>query len=531
MSGSSASEHRKLFCLFAFFYFLLLSCPSVFAEIHATQDVSGVYYHVDGNKERSFYPGNDADFLYEGSVDFKEKVSDGYDVFGSLAYRGTNDRLVDKQDASIERMFFGLKGNAQEYLAGDFYSSFSEYTLSNALKGGKIVLGDDKSSKLTLVGGVDISKWEDLLWETRREDSATARYVWGARLENKLLEEKLALAFNYGGANDDTARIATSASPISVNVFSVEGKYLLNEYITADSEIAQSFVDPDTRNNDAKIKADRAMKYGLDFNFQDYALSSVYSRVGNHFTTTGGFSSQDLEATSFDAVWYLPWKMKLNHYLHADKDNLSNTKTTTTKQLNPGAKLVLSLPMDIFWDLGADMRKRFSTDKSTNEKTFTYTSNLARDFRILYASFGYTKTVVTNRVSPAQERDADMCSLNLDGTLLVKNVKFSWNAGEDITVDHYEEVNKSDFFTASNLGLTARFPSSLTFTGKTSYGVNDYYLNESDSYTAMYFFSVSRDLIKDLVFDMSYERKAYRYYGNTNNYAENIIRGKFSYKF
>lgn len=49
-----------------FFSFL----PSVSAEIHGTQDFTGTYYHVDGNKSRSFYPGN----------------------------RGTNDGLVDKEE-------------------------------------------------------------------------------------------------------------------------------------------------------------------------------------------------------------------------------------------------------------------------------------------------------------------------------------------------------------------------------------------------------------------------------------------------
>lgn len=39
-----------------------------YAQVSATQSVSGIYYHVDGNTSRSFYPANEADYLYEGGI-------------------------------------------------------------------------------------------------------------------------------------------------------------------------------------------------------------------------------------------------------------------------------------------------------------------------------------------------------------------------------------------------------------------------------------------------------------------------------
>jgi len=119
--------------------------------------------------------------------------------------------------------------------------------------------------------------------------------VWGARLENNLLDNKLSLNFNYGGADDDKAYIVSSSAPELINVFSVDGKYAINNYFTFSSELAQSFTDEDTRSDEAKTKSDHAVKCALDFNSSNYALTSAYSRVGNHFNTTGGFSSQDLE--------------------------------------------------------------------------------------------------------------------------------------------------------------------------------------------------------------------------------------------
>ncbi|MCM8763234.1 MAG: hypothetical protein NC829_02565, partial [Candidatus Omnitrophica bacterium] len=161
---------------------VFLTCPSIFAELHITQDLSGIFYSVEGNKERSFYPSHDIDYLYEGSIDFKNPFKD-YELFGNIEYRATDDRLVDVQDFSIERMYFGLrKGTLLEVLGGDFYANFSEYSLGNALKGLKLTLGNEKTSRLTVVGGLDTSRWEDL-WENRCDDSATRSYVWGTRLE------------------------------------------------------------------------------------------------------------------------------------------------------------------------------------------------------------------------------------------------------------------------------------------------------------------------------------------------------------
>jgi len=511
-------------------FFLLVPSFCLFAEIHGTQSISGVYYHVDGDKTRSFYPGNESDYLYEGAINFSKEVFAGYSAFGDLEYRATNDRTVDMQDFSIERMYIGLKKQSQEILLGDFYSNFSEYTLGNSLKGLKIAIGDEKSSRLVLVSGMDMSKWEDL-WEERQEDTATRRYVWGARLENNLINSKLNLNFNYGGARDDKSYVSTSVSPIFVNVFGADAKYTLNQHLSLFGEIANSFTDEDIRKDEEKTKSDYAVKSGFNLNLKDYDFTTLYSRVGNYFNTTGGFSAQDLETLNFDGIWFMPLKVKFTHYLHMDRDNLSKTKTTTTKQLNPGGKFAFKLPLDLNFDLGADMRKRFSVDKTTNGKTYTYTTSLARDFGLVYTTLRYSKAVISDKVSASTERSTDTVSLGLDGSFSIKEVKFSWNASEDAVHDHYKEAGKSDMLFSTGLGIKIAFPSTLTFQLRTTLADNDFYIHSSDSNNADYYFSVSRDLRKDLTFDVSYQHKAYRYFGGDNNYAENFIRSKLSYKF
>ena len=521
------NNNIKLFLFLATIFF-----PSIAtAEIHFTQSISGVYYHVSGDTTRSFYPANQTDYLYEGTFDFSKIPLGEWEAFGNIEYRSTDDRLVDRQDFSIERMYMGLKTQGKEILVGDFYQNFSEYSLGNALKGLKITIGDEKTSRLIMVAGLDTPKWEDL-WETRQNDSATRRYVWGARLENSLFNEKLSLNFNYGGARDDPAYMATSTNPIMVNVFSVDAKYKINQILNTYGEIAQSFTDANINDGAVHTKGDRAYKLGLDLNLKDYTLSSVYSRIGNHFNTTGGFSAQDLETINFDGLWFLPFKTKFTHYLHLSRDNLSKTKSTTTKQLNPGGKLSFSLPLNINWDIGADLRKRFSTDKTTvNQKTYTYTTSLSRDFRILFASLGYTKGIILDKITAAQERNTDTYTLALDGNFNIKQAKLSWNLSENIIHDKNIEANKADFISTTSAGLKLVFPSTLTFEGKATFGDNNYYINASDTNTTDYYFAVSRNLMKDLAFMVSYQHKGYSYFGGDTNYAENFIRTNLTYKF
>lgn len=514
----------SILVLLGFFFIVMPAYP----EINIRQDLTGIYYHVEGNKERSFYPSNDVDFLYEGAIDFNNPYK-GYQLFGNIEYRSTDDRLVDVQDFSIERMFLGLKGETSEFLLGDFYSNFSEYSLGNALKGVKVSLGDEKH-RIILLGGMDVSKWEDL-WETRWDDSASRKYVWGTRLENNLFGNKLSLNFNYGGSLDDKAYISSSSNPTLVNVFSTDFKYQINNYFTLSSELAESFTDENRNSDETKTKSDYALKTVLDFNIQDYTLTSTYSRVGNHFATTGGFSSQDLETLNFDGMWFMPWNIKFTHYLHTDRDNLSNTESTTTKQLNPGGKFSFTLPGDVLVDLGSDFRKRFSTDKTTHSKTYTHSLNLNKDFRIFYSTLGYSKTIVSDKVSPSSERDTDTYSLALDGSFNIKDVRFNWNFSQDINHDHYKEVNEADFSTTTGLGLKVSFPSTLTFDVKVLFSDNDYYLNDTDSNNSQYYFSISRNIKDNLSFDISYEHKGYEYTDGDNDYAEKVLKWKLSYTF
>ena len=259
------------FKIIVFLSFLIIPLVS-FAEINGIQDISIIYYHVDGNVNNSFYPKNDTDYLYEGNVNFTDLLVSN-ELFGTITYRATNDRLIDTQDLSLEQLYMGLRGESFEFLTGDFYSSFSEYSVANALKGLKLYLGTADGPHISWVAGVDAFKWEEF-WEERQEDSATRKYVWGFQAGTKLFDRRLALNFNYGGAVDDKAYLPVGIPQSFVNVVSVDGSYRINDNLNAIFEVAQSFTDPDEDLDTVAVKTDSAYKAALNLNMPNYSLTS-----------------------------------------------------------------------------------------------------------------------------------------------------------------------------------------------------------------------------------------------------------------
>jgi hypothetical protein len=510
--------------------FIVIGCPPVFAEVTSTQDFSVTSYHVSGNTANSFYPRDKATFLYDGKVNFDGQLKDK-ELFGSISYRATNDRLVDVQNASIENMFIGLKKPGWEILAGDFYSNFSDYTFGNALKGLKLESGTEDSLHFKIAGGVDTAKWEDF-WEKHAENSGTRRHVWGAQAGDSFLDKKLKLNINYAGYSDDKAFLSSSGTPALVNVGSLSGSYKINSILNSTFEAASSFTDTDRENNKNKTKNDSAYKAALDLNTTDYTLTSAYSRAGYNFNSAGGFSSKDLEAVNFDGIWFLPKRVKFTHYLHLDRDNLSNRKTTTTKQTNPGCRFNFNLPWEITGDAGFDLRKRFATDRETKQKTYTYSTNLSRDLRIFYLTSGYTRTIVSDMISPSQERVTDTYSVGFDGDFTIKKIKINWGLTQDFNHDQYGENQGVDFTIARSARLRfSNLPGKVSAEAKVTIGDNNYYTNSSDSNTDGYLIALSKPIRDNLNCGISWEHKGYRYADQSKDYGETLIKGKLSCTF
>lgn len=512
-----------------FLLLLVYSCPFALADVSGSQTISAIYYRADGNLDNSFYPQNDTDYLYDGTVSFDDAYKNSQ-INGTIQYRATDDRFVDNRDFSLERLSINLTADYSEINIGDYGAFLSEYSLNNAIKGVHIRLGDLNEAYFRIIGGIDTTRWEDF-WEQRQDDSALRKYVTGFQLGSSFIEHKLKLNINYGTALNDKAYLVNNSAQQLINVVSLSGLYNMYEWLSMNLEFAKSFVDEDRNRDEIKTTSDSALKLGFDLNNQYYSLSSIYSRVSNDFQNTSGFISSDVETLGFDGILFLPVNTQFTHYLHLDRDNLSKQELTTSHQLNLGAGLDFSFSNGYAANLAYDVRKSDTTDKAVNERTDTYTVALSKDLESIFINTQYMRFNIFDKVNREQERKIDVFSLSLDGSKSIKDILFAYNFEENISHEKYCDLKKSDISFVHLIGVRADFPSSLYCDLKLNISDNDYHINDYDNDLADYSAELGYFIKDNLQLSFAYEHRGYSYADPDNNYSETKLTGSLSYQF
>jgi len=502
------------------------------AAISGKQDYSFVQYDVDGNKSRSFYPEFEMEYLHTGDVRFNERIEAlAADLEGNVNYRVTSDRVIEKRDDfSPQRMYLDLKAQDRLIRGGDVYVRMSDLTLDTRAKGAKVELGAAGHSRAILAGGISASQWDDL-WEKASDKSVKRSYLWGGRLETRFFGADLPVNLNYGYKKDDPAFFSSHSDPALVNVMSVDGEWRANEDLRFFYEVAHSYLDPDIRENTEAVKDDGAVRAGMNLKFGDYDIKADYRRTQPHFRNAGGYTSPDLESLKLDALWRLPEKVKLQHYLRADRDNLSKLLSRTTMQINPGFKLSCDLPLGIRTNAGADVRKRYSSDKYKNEKTIVYSSDFRKDLDGVDLYFRYVRTIVDDKVSPGREKAGDTYSARINGKAGLGSCKVNWSVGEDIHHDNFIAASHSDMRFSTSVGLKFRWPSVVDVDSSFRFGNFNAYTDTSDSNKTDYRVGITYHVRKNTDLKVSYERKSYNHAEATRNYADTVFKGGMDLRF
>ncbi len=158
------------FKAFLILFFLLILNNSVYGEheFHLTNEISFASNNVSG-------PGYQSSSLKEGfhylnvlGITGMGKVK-GFDYNLNLGLKSTDDRTNDPKTHSLTNAQLRLTNKIHTFNVGDTFESFSQYTLSSALKGGsyKYVDPSMKLPELTLIYGVAYPRW-DSLWRDQK---------------------------------------------------------------------------------------------------------------------------------------------------------------------------------------------------------------------------------------------------------------------------------------------------------------------------------------------------------------------------
>lgn len=336
------------------------------------------------SRNKSFYrPGGN--FRQEIDLKIENKGLKNVNLEGFISARTTDDKYVDSEQVSLERLYLNLEEKDKKYsiMTGDYFSYFSNYSLSQSLKGLKgnykmeNSLGD---LNMVCVWGTNKHRWNDF-WREIEGESYT-RYVSGLRLEQILDSRKAKLGFNFVDSRDkpkSTSRIRNpSVNPITNSIFSSDFEIRSAERFWLKSELAHAVTDTNTAaGSSVKTKSDQAYKVDTILKLTKGeplkgTLYSGYERAGQNFSSLSGILKTDRQEyysrLNFDTYDYFSWRLGLTRSANNLKDGLA--KTTKYSRNDIGftlrpleSKRSFEIAIDLF------RRQRYSSDTIIKEQT------------------------------------------------------------------------------------------------------------------------------------------------------------------
>ena len=190
----------------------VLALVSALSPCVAAQDASS-RWRVEGENTGEYYfndvdgPGVDSSYLERGGSVLNElslRVDyDGpaVDYQSDLVLRATDNRRLDDEDFSVERLTLRRRGTRTDTAVGDFFGSFSQYSLTTTLKGAQwqwLPSTNRHGLQVTGIAGVRKSNWE-YLWQDEATETKDS-FVYGLRTGGTLGPSEINL--NYIFAED-----------------------------------------------------------------------------------------------------------------------------------------------------------------------------------------------------------------------------------------------------------------------------------------------------------------------------------------
>ena len=127
---------------------------------------------------------------------------------GALDGRYSDDKRIEARRLNLKRLYLKGENARQSAAVGDYFASFSQYSLGTALKGGRYKLRLSDQLDLTALAGLASPDWDDL-WTHKRSESVD-RMFYGLRAARSF-ENDAFLGASLVLAEDSRARFNTAA--------------------------------------------------------------------------------------------------------------------------------------------------------------------------------------------------------------------------------------------------------------------------------------------------------------------------------
>jgi hypothetical protein len=242
---------------------------------------------------------------------------------GALDGRATDDPRVDLKRFNATRMHLKAESERFSAQAGDFFASFSEYTLGKSLKGAAYTHKLKDGTQLSALGGFDKPNWDDA-WN-HNYDETVDRRVFGVRAQRPFLTDGQ-LGVSLVTSMDERARYNDAAATQDQRVAGIDWALPAFWHVSLSGESAFSHTQTEQEGFDENFdpirvhshKGGWAHKVNGRFNYRRFKTSNEFERVSPDYETTVGAAAPDLIRvhTSNTMTIHGPWKWILLNYTY-----------------------------------------------------------------------------------------------------------------------------------------------------------------------------------------------------------------------
>ena len=457
-----------------------------------------------------------------------------------LDTRLTSDARLDADDASPKKIYLQRQSPETLLRVGDFYGNFSQYSLSQNLKGLIFSLegSEENPWSFTTLGGTYKPRWEQV-WKDE-ESELKDTYFYGTRIGRE--KGSLKAHFNYvftdefrmGGVDENTSRASTDI--VHNNLLSFDWNFRPVSGLDLSGENSISKYHTTVRDNTDWGNAHRVLGR---FRVKQLRTQLEYERTPSDFHTPGGSASSDRARYRIRNNYYLgEHEVFFNHTNY--HDNTQETLATTTHVDSPELgftarnllnRRTLSSTVRIIH------RRLYQEDHSQDERTDTITYSMEDRFGPFRPALEYEFRKVNPRKDENDSGEKTQ-AITLRGNSYHRNDIWTIRPSLAVRFEQTEDkgaagargTNKNLIWTG---GISGDFKKDLRFNLASTISRADNYVLDADTARRTVRASLDYNIggNRDNVLGFEYEGNSNSYSLNDTDYHEKIWKMKWTRRF
>jgi len=282
---------------------------------------------------------------------------------GALDGRFSNDPRIEVKHFNLKRFYLKEENARQSAVAGDYFASFSQYSLNTALKGGRYTLKLGNKFDLTALAGMPKSNWDDL-WNHNLSETLDRKF-YGLRA-SKSFQNDAFIGASFVGSKDSRAAFNTTAIAQDQRLASLEWNLPTFHRLRLYGESAFSKTDNDNPTSPDTSQKGWAHLVKADYAYKRFKTQNDFEQVSPEFATTGGAAAPDLirartqNRLSFAGAWQ--WVINYT-WFHNNLDRAAGASTSVTRMPETGLRYQ-----------GPDWRPALSVEAKLRDREVTASS-------------------------------------------------------------------------------------------------------------------------------------------------------------